>query len=93
MGTAEDEKTAHESQVLVLYDSDIEALYVIAVPSKECTPWIVAWAKAVIDELGYGGIKLGIQMDGARELLQLRREVIASCTDSAHRRYEERVKE
>ena len=77
MGTAEDEKTAHESPVLVLYDSDIEALYVIAVPSKECTPWIVAWVKAVIDQFGYGGIKIGMKMNGARELLQLRREVIA----------------
>ena len=54
MGTAEGEKPAHESPVLVLYDSDIEALYVIAVPSKEFTPWIVAWVKAVIDEVGYG---------------------------------------
>ena len=66
---------AHESQVLVLYDSATEALYVIAVPSKECTPWIVAWVKAVIDELVLWGIEIRMKMDGARELLQLRREV------------------
>ena len=63
METAEDEQNAHESPALVLYDSDTEALNVIAVPSKECTPWIVAWAKAVIDELGYGGIEIGMKMD------------------------------
>ena len=77
MGKAGDEKTAHESPVLVLFDSDTAALYVIAVPSQECTPCIVAWAKAVIDELGHGGIKIGMKMDGARELPQLRREVAA----------------
>ena len=37
----------------------------------------MAWVKEVIDELRYEGVEIGMKMDGARELLQLRREVAA----------------
>ena len=75
MGTIENEKTAHESPWLICYDDESESMYAVAVPSKSPTVWICTFMKHVIDELGYGGGRVAIQIDGAEDLKKLRREI------------------
>ena len=49
----------------------------MAVASKECEDSLADYLKAVLDELGYGGCRVAIKCDNARELLKLRDAVSA----------------
>ena len=55
---------------LILYDADSESLYCIPVVMKAVTDSVVRCVVALIDELGYGQIKISIKSDRAPELLR-----------------------
>ena len=80
LGTAEDDESAHSSPFLVLFDGDTEAIYAIAVADKTAKPWVVEYVHNVLVELGYGGVKVAIKVDGAKDLHELRRLVTARRT-------------
>ena len=77
MGTAADDESAHSSPVLIIYDGDTEAIYAVALSEKSPKPWVVEYFYQVINELGYGGIKIAIKCDKAPDLQLLRRQVSA----------------
>ena len=77
LGTSEDEEKAHSSPFLVIFDGDTEAIYAVAVADKTPKPWVVDYVAKVIEELGYGGIKISIKCDAAPDLRALRRFVSA----------------
>ena len=62
LGSATDEegKKAHESPFLILFDSDTEAIYALAVAEKACKPWVVEFVSNVLVELGYSGVKVAL---------------------------------
>ena len=77
MGPAADEESAHSSPVLIVYDGDMDAIYAVAVSEKSPRPWLVEYVHQVINELGYGGIKIAVKCDKAPDLQLLRRQVSA----------------
>ena len=77
LGSADDDEKALSSPFLVLFDSDTEASYAIAVPDKAAKPWIVEYIVNILIELGYGGVKIAMKHDAALELRELRRQVSA----------------
>jgi hypothetical protein len=72
-----DEKKAHGSPFLVLFDSKTEAVYAIVVAEKACKPWIVEYVCNVMNELGYSGVKVALKSDTAPELRELKNLVAA----------------
>ena len=60
---------------MILYDSDTEAIYGIPVSSKACTDYVIHLVKSIIDELGYGDVKIALKCDAAPELLLLRQRL------------------
>ena len=70
--------SAHSSPYLVLYDSASEALYAVAVKDKTAQLWVVEYVTRVISELGYGGTRIAVKIDGAMELQDLRK-LVAAC--------------
>ena len=46
-------------------------------PDKRAHPWVVEYVTRVIAELGYGGTSVAIKVDGAPDLQDLRRHVMA----------------
>ena len=77
LGTSADDESAHSNPFLVVFDSDTEAIYAVAVPDKACRPWIVEYLHMITVELGYDCVKIAIENDGAPELKELRRLVAA----------------
>ena len=77
LGSAEDEGKAHSSPFLILFDSETEAIYAIAVSEKAVRPWVVDFVVNVLSELGYAGVMVAMKHDKAPELLDLRRQVSA----------------
>jgi hypothetical protein len=77
LGSEGDEESAHSSPYLVLFDDRSEALYAVAVESKAAHVWVIEYITRVIEELGYGGMRVAIKCDGALELQELRRHVTA----------------
>ena len=61
---------------LIVFDSNTEALFALPTGTKEVKEWIIVCVKSLIDQLGYGGMRVGIKNDNAPELLALRRGVI-----------------
>ena len=70
-----EEEAAAGNPFLVIFDDHSESLYAIALASKEYEDWLAEYVKAIIDELGYGGIRIAMKHDNAKELLRLRTEV------------------
>ena len=64
-----EEEAAAANPVLVAYDGYSGAMFAVAVASKECEDWLADYIKAILDELGYGGCRVAIKCDNARELL------------------------
>ena len=58
-----------------MYDADSETIYNLPVESKAVTEYVVYCVKSVIDELGYGDVRIALKNDAAPELVQLRDEV------------------
>ena len=83
LGSADDDddKKAHGSPFLVLYDCETEAVYAIAAADKACKPWILEYACNLLKELGYSGIKVALKSDAAPALRGLKKLVAAkrSC--------------
>ena len=52
----------------------------MAVATKEHEDWLADYFKAAPDELGYGGCRVAIKCDNARELLKLREAISARRT-------------
>ena len=77
LGSENDEESAHSSPYLVLFDNASEAIYAVAVPDKSAHAWVVEYVTRVIEELGYVGTRIAMQMDGALGLQELRRHVMA----------------
>ena len=75
LGSERDTEETPERPFLILHDSRSESLYCIPVQSKETTEWVVLCVKAIVDELGYAGLRIGFKSDNARELLALRRRL------------------
>ena len=50
-------RKAHGSPFLVLFDSETEAVYPIAVADQACKLWIVEYVLNVLNELGYWGLR------------------------------------
>ena len=70
LGSADDAegKKAHESPFLILFDSETEAIYALAVVEKSCKPWVVEYVSNVLSELGYSGVKVVLKSGAAPEL-------------------------
>ena len=66
---------ALENPCLIMYDADSEAIYCLPVASKAVSEYIVHCVKAVIDELGYGDVRIALKHDAAPELIALRQQV------------------
>ena len=83
LGSADDDddKKAHGSPFLVLFDRETEAGYAIAAADKACKPWIVEYVCSVLNKLGYSGIKVALKRDAALELRELEKLAAAkrSC--------------
>ena len=77
LGSARDEESAHSHPYLILYDGDTEAVYAIPVEDKTASTWLVELVTNIITELGYGGIKIAVKIDGAKDLRELRKGVTA----------------
>ena len=61
----------------MIFDNASEAMYAVAVSDKTAQPWLVEYVTRVIEELGYGGVKIAMKIDLARDLQDLRRQVSA----------------
>ena len=57
---------------LIMYDADSETIYAIPVATKAVTQWLVVCVHALIEELGYGQVKVAVKCDQAPELQSLR---------------------
>ena len=79
LGSVDDDedKKAHTSLFLILFDSETEAIYALAVAEKACKPWIVEYVFNVLNELGFSGVRVAMKSDAAPELQELRRLVAA----------------
>ena len=66
---------ALDNPFLIMYDADSEAIYCLPVASKAVTEYVVYCVKSVIDELGYGDVRIALKSDAAAELQQLREQV------------------
>ena len=75
LGSERDEADRKERPFLILHDSKSESLYCIPVQSKAISEWIVICVKTLIEEMGYGGMRIGFKSDSAEELIYLRRKV------------------
>ena len=75
LGSERDEEGHGERPFLMMHDSKSEAMYCIPVRSKATTEWVVTCVKTLIDELGYGGMRIGFKSDNAEELIALRKRV------------------
>ena len=77
LGSEVDEESAHSSPYLIVFDNASEALYALAVPDKACHAWVVEYVYKIVDELGYGGTRIALKSDNAKELMEIRRHVSA----------------
>ena len=75
LGSERDAEERGEQPFLILHDSKSEALYCIPVSSKATTAWVVMCVRTIIEELGYGGMRIGFKSDNAEELIALRKRV------------------
>ena len=75
LGSERDAEERGERPFLIMHDSKSEALYCIPVSSKATTEWLVTCVKTLMEELGYGGMKIGFKSDNAEELVSLRKRV------------------
>ena len=57
---------------LILYDADTEAIYSLPVSTKACTDYVVYVVRSIIEELGYGEVRISLKCDAAPELGLLR---------------------
>ena len=74
LGSKDNDASAHENPLLVLYDNETEAIFAIVVASKSTAkPWIAECVKNIIYEFGYGELKIAITRVQAKELQELRR--------------------
>ena len=51
---------------LIVFDSNTEALFALPTDTKEAKEWVIRCVKSFIDQLGYGGVRVGIKSDNAR---------------------------
>ena len=72
-----EEEAAAGNPFLIIYDDHSEALFAVAVPSKEYQDWFAEPLKSIIDELGYSGVRVALKSDNAKELVRLRTEIAA----------------
>ena len=72
-----EEEAASGNPFLILFDDHSESLFAVAVPTKEYQGWLADLVKAILDELGYAGVRIAIKNDNAQELIKLRSEVTA----------------
>ena len=72
-----EEEEAAGNPFLIIFDDHSESLFAIALATKEYEDWLAEYVKAVIDELGYTGIRIVIKHDNAKELVKLRSEIAA----------------
>ena len=75
VGEASDDERKAAFAWLIIFDSNTEALFALPTRTKEAKPWVVICAKNLIDQLGYGGVRIGIQNDNAKELIAIRQGV------------------
>ena len=75
-----EEEAASGNPFLIVFDDHSESLYAVAVATKEYEDWLAEYVKAIIDELGYSGVRIVIKHDNAKELVRLRSEVAARRT-------------
>ena len=60
---------------LIVYDANSEALLALPIGTKEAKKWEMVCVKNFIDQLGYGGVRVGIKHDNAKEFMAIRRGV------------------
>ena len=75
-----EEEAAAANPFLIAYDGCTGALFAVAVATKEHEDWLADDLEAALDELGYGGCRVAIKCDNARELLKLREAISARRT-------------